>query len=249
MKKVVVIIVIIWIAFTMMVHSQAKKEESKNKDSQANQGIITKTYILKNISPQVVQLTLNQYFYGASYDSNGNMFTAKIPRENIVRFEELLRQLDVEKKRILIRIFTVIASQDNRGSEIQNRELKQVLSELQKVLSFNSYRLDGVSAITVMDGQRSSTLTLSSQTPLRFSLDRINLRGNNPGTREIAFRFQLSQKQEVSAVGAKDNQVMYDTLIESESSVKENGYLVAGVSKIGRSGDSLVLIINAEMIK
>jgi len=249
MRKVIVLIVLIWVAFTIMGFSQAKKEEQKNRDSQSSREVITKTYILKNISPRAAQVTLNQYIYSSSFDNDGNMLTVTIPRENIVRFEELLRQLDTEKKKIFIRIFTVIASQDNKGGEIQNKELKQVLSELQKILTFNSYRLDGVSAISVRDGQHSSTLTLSSQFQLRFDLEHIAIKGNIPGSREIDFKVQLSHKLDTMISGGKEAQATNETLLESEASVKENGYLVAGVSKIGRSGDSLVLIINVEMIK
>jgi hypothetical protein len=36
-------------------------------------------------------------------------------------------------------------------------------------------------------------------------------------------------------------------LLNSDSGIPENGYLVAGVSRIGKEGKSLVLVINAEI--
>ena len=36
-------------------------------------------------------------------------------------------------------------------------------------------------------------------------------------------------------------------LLSSETEIAENGYLVAGVSRIGNDGKSLVLVINAEI--
>jgi len=36
-------------------------------------------------------------------------------------------------------------------------------------------------------------------------------------------------------------------LIRTSTSINENGYLVVGVSKIGENGDSLILVINAEI--
>jgi uncharacterized alpha/beta hydrolase family protein len=160
MKKIIVLIVVLLALFSFFAYPETQNTEQKSKETSQPQDIITKTYILKHVSPGVVQQTLSQYLRGASYDNNGNMFTAKISRENIIKFESLLRQLDVEKKKILIRIFTIIASQENKGNDIRTAELKQVLNELQRVLSFNSYRMDGASAITVMEGQRRSELKL-----------------------------------------------------------------------------------------
>ena len=171
------------------------------------------------------------------------MLTVKIYQYNIPKFEEYLKQLDVEKKKVLIRIFTVIASQQGKTGAVRNKDLQQVLSELQKVLSFKSFRLDGASAITVNDGQ-DCELRLSSQSPLLLELDDISIKGEKQGERSIAFKFDLKQKTEPFVL--KDGNLVYETLIESETSVKENGYLVAGVSKIG-NGDSLVLVINAEI--
>ncbi|HLP58065.1 MAG TPA: hypothetical protein VK186_04510 [Candidatus Deferrimicrobium sp.] len=122
--------------------------------------------------------------------------------------------------------------------------MKQVLNELQKVLSFNSYTLDGVSAVTVMEDQDYSRLALSSQSPLRFDIELIRIQGDIPGQRSVVFEFALRQKQEIPN---SEGKISYEELIASETSVKEKGYLVAGVSKIGKNGDSLVLI-NAEIL-
>jgi hypothetical protein len=172
------------------------------------------------------------------------MLTVKIAKENVSKFEELLKQLDVEKKTILVRFFTVIASSEGKPTAVRNKDLQQVLLELQKVLSFKSFRMDGVSAITVKDGQRHSRLLLSSRSLLLLTLEDISIKGETQGQRTIGFLFILKQKAEPFIM--KDGQRVYETLIATETSVKENGYLVAGVSKIG-NGDSLVLVINAEI--
>jgi hypothetical protein len=36
-------------------------------------------------------------------------------------------------------------------------------------------------------------------------------------------------------------------LIETETSLNEDGYLVAGVSRVGENGDALILVINAQI--
>jgi hypothetical protein len=172
------------------------------------------------------------------------MFTVRIPGKNIATFEKLLKQLDVEKKKILVRIFTVIASREGKGGPIENKDLRQVLNELQKVLSFKSFRLDGVSAVTVTEGQRYSRLFLYSQVPLELTMEDICIREGTGGNQSVNFEFRL--KKEIKYV--REGKVIDNdqTLIQSQTSVKENGYLVAGVSRIG-NGDSLVLVINAEI--
>jgi len=249
MKRIIVLLLIFFIMFTLFGYSITKPDDSKGTKNAFLPDVITKTYVLKHIRPQTVESILREYFLRVSYDpSNGNMITVKILRENIVRFEEMLRQLDVEKRKILFRIFTVIASKDAKPSDIPGKELKGVLSELQKILNFNSYRLDGSSAITVMDGQRRSILTLTSQSSLVFVMEFVSIEGVGKGARSIKFDFELSQRFEYPiSTGKESTSVSTNTLIQSETSIKENGYLVAGVSKIGRNGDSLVLIINAEI--
>jgi type II secretory pathway component GspD/PulD (secretin) len=241
MKRIIFLILIVWIMLNIFGYSQTKKEDNTTDTYPAPSDVITKTYILRNISPSSVRDTLREYFLRCSYDPNGNLITVKILKENIAKFEGLLRQMDVEKRKILVRIFTIIASRDNKGNDIQVRELKQVLYELQKILSFNSYRMDGVSAITVVEEQDHSSLSLSSQSPLMLTLKDIHIISGVHGARSVNFDFSLSQKQD------NQGQTTYDTLISSQTSVKENGYLVAGVSKIGKGGNSLVLIINAEI--
>jgi len=246
MKKIIILILIFLFmvsgfAFTYGDNQEEKAGKGKNRSNYVD--AVTKTYFLKHVSPNTVQRTLRQYFWECAYDKNGNMFTVKIGKENIPSFEKMLKQLDVEKKKILVRVFTVIASHKGKGSAIENKDLKQVLNELQKILSFKSFQLDGVSALTVADGQRRSRLLLSSLASLRLTLEDIYIKGGEEGQRSVGFEFQLEQKAEPGFV---DGKYVYETLIESQTSVKENGYLVAGVSKIG-NGDSLVLVINAEI--
>jgi hypothetical protein len=220
------------------------REPAKEKEQSSGLDIVTKTYSLKYASPEMIRDTLRNYIRECSFNRKGNMMTVRIDRENIPKFEELLNQMDVEKKKILFRIFTVIASQENKSSEIQNKDLQLVLGELRRVLSFKSFRLDGVSAITVTDGQRYSKLLLSSHSSLMLGLMEVSIKGDEPGHKIINFRFELNQI--FHPTGQDNGKTSYQSLIETETSVKENGYLVAGVSKIG-NGDSLVLVINAEI--
>lgn len=243
MKKIIILILILLFVISGFGFTQGKKAE-EGKKKLTGSDVVTKTYVLKYTRPDVIIRALRQYFIHFSHEDSSNMLTVKIYKENIPKFEELLKQLDVEKKKVLVRIFTVIASQEGKTSAVQNKDLQQVLSELQKILSFKSFRLDGASAITVKDGQHRSQLLLSSHSPLLLRLEDVSIKGEKQGQRTINFEFVLKQKTEPFVM--KDGNLVYETLIESETSVKENGFLVAGVSKIG-NGDSLVLVINAEI--
>ena len=108
-----------------------------------------------------------------------------------------------------------------------------------------AFHLDGVSALTVSDGQRRSQLMLASKSKLDLRLSDIVIRRGAQGT-SVAFEFILSQLMQPVVV--KDGRQSYESLIRSKTSVKEDGYLVAGVSRIGENGDSLVLVINAKML-
>jgi len=203
---------------------------------------ITKTYELKHVHPRMVQDVVRPYVWKFSYAENSNLITVTLPQARIAEFEAVLKKLDVEKKEVLLRIFTVIASKEGKTQTIDNRDLEKVLTELQKVLSFKSFNVDGVSALSLIDGQRKSILKLSSQQPLQLQLEDVRVQ-NGVNGKTVKFEFMLKQHIGYSA----DQSPLYETLIYSETSVNENGYLVAGVSKIGKNGDSLVLVINARI--
>ena len=59
--------------------------------------------------------------------------------------------------------------------------------------------------------------------------------------REVQIEEIVIQKQELRLREKNFN------LISTQTSIKENGYLVAGVSTLGKNGDSLALIINAKI--
>ena len=146
-------------------------------------------------------------------------------------------KINPEKKNILLRIFTVIASKEGKSDTIENKDLKRVLAEVSNLLSFKSYVLDGASMINLKDGTRRGNLTLSSTMlePLMLYINQIEILTGSNGKRSVKLSFWLLQ--------ARSGQ----ELLSSETEIAENGYLVAGVSRIGNDGKSLVLVINAEI--
>jgi hypothetical protein len=214
----------------------AEKSDKKIIKKSEDRSVVTKTYFLKHIDPRDVGKALSLYLYNRSYDINKKMLCVSIPKKNITKFEELLRKLDVKKRNIYFRIFTVIASQTGKSSEIKNKDLKRVIYELNKVLSFNCFKLDGVSLVSVQEGARRSVVNLSTSTKSRLELilQGITINGNEKGKRFI----------EIEGLSLRDVGIK---LITTSTSINENGYLVVGVSKIGENGDSLILVINAEI--
>lgn len=244
MKRIITILLILLTAFTVTTFVNAEKKTKQKKSSY--QDAVTRTYTLKYINPERVHRSLRQYFWESSYERKGSLFTVKIKKENIATFEKLLKQMDIERKRVMLRIYTIIASHDKKGVDIKDSELRNVLMELQKLLNFKSFQLDGMSAISIKDGQRNSSLTLASQMTLKLRLGDVTIRKGKDNKLNIGFGFNLIKH---GATHMQEGKILKesDVLIESETSVKEDGYLVAGVSKLGKNGDSLVLVIHAEI--
>lgn len=236
MKKLIYLLIIVLFLFMSTQFVLAEKSDKKIIKKSEDHSAITKTYFLKHIDPRDVGKALKLYFWSCSYDINKKMLCVNIPKKNIKKFEELLRKLDVKKRNIYFRIFTVIASHTGKSSEIKNKDLKKVIYELNKVLSFNCFRLDGVSFVSVQEGARVSRVNLSTSTKSRLKLDLIDItiNGNEKGKRVI----------EIEGLSLSDVKI---NLIRTSTSINENGYLVVGVSKIGENGDSLILVINAEI--
>ena len=211
---------------TQMVVQKASSDEEE-----------AKTYTLRYVTPGFIKEALKIYMYTCSFGEGSNLISVILPKKNVVAFEEQLRKLDVEKKTIQLRIFTVIAGKEGRSDTIENKDLKRVLAEVSNLLNFKSYVLDGASTITVNEGAGFSTLALSSAMSenLRFDFKGISVLTGSDGKRSVKLEIYLNQtskKQE---------------LLRSQTEIAENGYLVAGVSRIGNDGKSLVLVINAEI--
>ena len=154
-----------------------------------------------------------------------------------INHDEFVLHSDVEKKTILLRIFTIIAAKEGKTEPIENKDLGSVLAEVSNLLSFKSYMLDGASMITVKEGAEYSKLALSSSMSesMEFAFKDISVLINGRGQRSVKLNFWLRQTSNK------------EELLSSETEIAENGYLVAGVSRIGNEGKSLVLVINAEI--
>ena len=260
MKKKNILILFIALVFMFMVYpmkmtllsaglvqEDRANTESAKQASQDPEEILIKTYSLKFIGPREIKNAAKFYIFDMT--TSGDTIVVRIRRKNIPQFEELLRKLDVEKKTILFKIFTVIASREKEEQEdevVENKGLKKVLDELRNLWNFKSYKIDGPSLMTVKEDSGSNYSRLvSTVSNFNMSIYHVRVRGEKPGDRIITLG-QIQLKWRPNVLNKESDQ----TLISTDSTtIKEKGYLVAGISGFSTQGKgkALILIINAEI--
>jgi len=206
---------------------------------------VLKTYQLKHIKPDELINATRLFFIDAT--AYKNSVTVKITNKNVAKFEELLKKIDVEKKSILFKVYTIVARRESgekeEQEEIEDKGLKLVLGELKNLWNFQSYKIDNPSFVTVKEESGSNFFRLVSEISLfGLRIMHVDLNSEKPGERNITIG-QIQLQQPVR----NENEII---LIDSKNiTVKENGYLVVGVSGVNwaRRGDALILVISAEI--
>jgi hypothetical protein len=235
---------------------QRKQIDASRKKAEAEQfemeGLV-KTYSLKYVNPGDLVKAAKFYLYDST--ASGSTLTVRIPRKYVADFEALLKKLDVEKKNIQFKVYTIIALKDAPADsvksnfvmgtrDISNPDLKAVLDQMKDLWNFKYYSVDNPSFLTVKDGAEGNASKLVSGSinlDCEMRLRNVELRGDEPGKRIIsAGQIQLIQTLNTQRVA----------LIEtSDITFKEKGYLVVGVSGLqsGISGAALILVISADV--
>lgn len=242
--------------------ADSQKEEKAQAQARPADEIVVKTYSLKYIGwRDLVEATR---LYLVQWTGADNTLTVSIRKGQIPDFEAALRKLDVEKKNIMFRVFTIIAARDNapdiikkpETKDIDNRDLKVALDELRGLWNFKRYWVDAPSFLTVKDGSGGSHVKLVSglldYADFGMSMRNVRLTGDEPGKRNITVG-ELKLDLNVNAPNVSRSSTLIDT---QEISVKENGYLIVGVSGLETgwtdqsqswSGLALILVISAEI--
>lgn len=263
MKKCVFLILLSLFVFPLIC------EDGDANDGMSDDQFITKTYRLQYVTSEQVARILGRYIIEASSPTVVNVITVKILKKDEKEFENLLRQIDIKQNRekggvfnqllsiprkllgmesrreirvrptedykIFLRIFTVIASREERPTFIEDADLKRVLAELSNLLNFKSYHLDGTSALVIKNLSSGNYLKLSSSIPeLGVRIDDVSMHVGEEGRRVI----------ELGQLELRDS---HSTLISTNTSLNEEGYLVVGITELGNEGDSLVLVLNARV--
>jgi len=118
-------------------------------------------------------------------------FFIKITNKNIPKFEELLEKIDIEKKSIRFKVYTILASTESEGEDeqkgIKDKGLKQVLKELENLWNFKTYVIDNPYFITVTEETGSNYFRLASKIyPLGIRIQNVDLNSDKPGERNIS---------------------------------------------------------------
>jgi hypothetical protein len=230
--------------------AQADQQNAERQQA-SDYAPVVKTYTLKYIS--ATEFMRSARFYVQDFSGTESSLTVRIMPRNIPEFEALLKKLDVEKRNIQFKVYTIIASKeqplerlkDNFVGDTQglaDKDLKKVLDEMKGLWNFKYYWVDSPSFLVVKDGADGSMFKLVSN-PFDFDMRilRVNLRGDEAGKRIISVgEIQLMQTL---------NNTKPMLIETSDVTFKEKGYLVVGVSgfNAGWSGSALVLVISAEV--
>ncbi len=234
-KMVLMLFILLLLSVANLTLAAENSSEAGNSGKSSN--FITKTYELKYIAPIEVKNVLSPYVARFSYSYNSRFITVVISKENIQKFESLLKKIDRPRKNVLFKIYTVIGSRKKLKGNINNPELKNVVKQLSSLFSFKSYVLDSVSFISVKEGTRLAKVKLSSSYNLALVIRELVVNSVG-GKRVINFGFHLLRYKGIALEGQN-----YEKLISSVTSVNNNKYFVAGVSSLEEDGSSLILII------
>jgi hypothetical protein len=232
-----------------------KAETARAEANAAEDETVTKTYTLRYVSFREVADAARLYIYASS--GSVNTITVRLPKKNVSDFEALLRKLDVEKKNVMFRVYTIIAARDNASDiikkpetkDIDNRDLKIALDELKGLWSFKHYWVDAPSFLTVTQGMLLNRFKLVSSLLdyADFDMHLVNVRvsGDEPGKRIITVG-GIELELNVNTPSSQRKSTLIDT---KEISLKEKGYLIVGVSGLetGWNGLALILVISAEI--
>lgn len=234
------------VASTLQSQELSREERIKlNEKAVWESTQVVKTYELKYIKPDELINASRLFIIDATVYKN--TVTVKITNKNVARFEEILKKIDVEKKSIHFKIYTIVALRESEETEVQEEikdtGLKRVFDELKNLWNFKVYKVDSPSFVTVKEESGSNFFRLASEVSLfGLSISHVTLNSDKPGERIITIG-QIQLQQPVR----NESEI---TLIDSKNiSVKENGFLVVGVSGINwrRSGTALILVISAEV--
>ncbi len=97
-----------------------KTEPARAEARSGEEEIVVKTYPLKYVSWREVANAARLYVVEAA--GSDSTLTVLIRKKNIADFEAVLKKLDVERKNIMFRIYTIIAAKDGAADIIKKPE-------------------------------------------------------------------------------------------------------------------------------
>jgi type II secretory pathway component GspD/PulD (secretin) len=139
----------------------------------------------------------------------------------------------------ILRVARIRALSPEKSDAIENKDLKRVLDELKTLWNFKTYEVDGPSFVTVREDTEPNNFKLVTNRALNLVVSNVKVIGDEPGKRIVS----IEQLKLTGMMNFADY-VFVDT---HDVTLKENGFLVAGVSGYGSASNALILVINAEI--
>jgi type II secretory pathway component GspD/PulD (secretin) len=128
----------------------------------------------------------------------------------------------------------------DEGDVIENKELRKVLDELKALWNFTTYAVDGPTSLTARENSGANNVKLVSNRPLNVVIANPEIVGGEPGKRTISIEQVM-----LTGPSLTSSDIVY--LNTHDITLKEKGYLVAGVSGYESSKTALILVISAEI--
>ena len=147
----------------------------------------------------------------------------------------------IEGKMLRIAPLRILSREQNpeKGDDIENKDLKNVLDELKTLWNFKTYEVDGPSFLSVHEDSGPNNFKLVTNRALNLVVSNVKVLGDEAGKRTVS----IGQLKLTGRTNFADY-VFVDT---ADVMLKEKGYLVAGVSGYGSAANALILVISAEI--
>ncbi len=227
-----------------------QKIQDASKEAREDASTVIRSYSLKYVNAEEIYHRVITKILRLESIA-GNILTVTVYKNKVQELDELIKKLDVEKKNILFRIYTVLASRKapddaslkafSMTNSIDDPDLKRILDELKGLWNFKSYRVDSPSFFSVKDESGDNFFRLISEWP-QYNLIILHpqIRGEEIGKRIIYItQIQLNEPSNQNSKGS--------TIIDAHDlTFKEKGILVVGVGGMPMIG-AVILIISAEI--
>lgn len=232
------IVLIGFFLFTFVFSFASRTSHIEDSTQIAPPQTVVKTYQLKHITPE--ELINATRLYIIDYTEYKNTVSVKILPRDVVKFEELLKKIDVEQRDVIFKIYLIEAHRKeiNSWTQIKDADLKKALQELGELWNFKSYQVEGPSFITIREGSGPEVIRLLSASNMNIEITNVQIREEAEGDKAIYV-------ESLKLWGTR-NFVESKFLETYNKKLRENGLLVAGVSGFG-SDRALILVISAEV--
>ncbi|MGA2533478.1 MAG: hypothetical protein ABSG19_10635 [Candidatus Aminicenantales bacterium] len=141
-----------------------------------------------------------------------------------------------------MRIGWIRALSPEKSEVIENKELNRVLDELRTLWNFKTYEVDGPSFVTVREDSGPNNFKLVTNRQLNVVVSNAKVVGEEPGKRSISI-----EQLKLIGMDPYRNTIDYVYIDTKDVTLKEKGYLVAGVSGLGSATTALILVVSAEI--